>query len=494
MSLLPSIHDKDESFNAGMKWAAIVGTLVLLPLIVFFQHFLGTLRGATLSRPLNEISASEVARDPEISGLILTSKSVLKEVYFTIESVWEDVSETGAPLGRHAEIEGLQAAVAELDAMALSRVDRLRVAMVVGELQGPEAALERVQQIKREAMDGGALSIEAHTLERYYAAAAMGQDAPIEPDAAAALIARHGWFGRLATTFDDPPGSADREYTLGGYGALEVFFGAQTLVGFLAFVAGLGAFTLLVYRMRTGLTTFRILETGVPRIIMLETFACFLFAFFLVLIGGVLFIGSTSLTSVVISEMLMWSCGLALLWPLARGVSWDDLRDDLGLSSGEGIHKELFAGVLGYLAGLPLILVVSLIAITAEQAIMGEEVGPEGFPMFETPLAGSWAGLMIGAVGACLWAPLVEEALFRGALHSYLPAWMGVLGRCLLVGAIFGLIHPYSPAGMIQVGAAGVVLGFLREWRGSLIAPITAHFLHNATITATTIAIVSMLD
>jgi membrane protease YdiL (CAAX protease family) len=210
--------------------------------------------------------------------------------------------------------------------------------------------------------------------------------------------------------------------------------------------------------------------------------------------SGTATFGSTSLTSVIISEMLMWSCGLALLWPLARGVSWSDVCDELGLSRGEGIHKELFAGVLGYLAGLPLILVVSLIAVATERAITGEEVGPEGFPMFETPLAGSWAGLMIGAVGACLWAPLVEEALFRGALHSYLPAWMGVLGRCLLVGAIFGLIHPYSPAGMIQVGAAGVVLGFLREWRGSLIAPITAHFLHNATITATTIAIVSMLD
>lgn len=493
MSLLPSIHDEDESFNAGMKWAAIVGTLLLLPLIVFFQHFLGTLRGATLSRPLNEISASEVARDPEISDLVLTSKSVLKGAYFEVMD-WEDHSESGAPLGRHGDPDAIQSTVAALDAMAMTRVDRLRVAMVVGELQGPEAALDRVQQVRRESMEGGALATEAQTLERYYAAAAMGRTTPIEPDAATSLIARHGWFGRLADAFDDPPGSSDRERVLGGYGPLIAFLAAQALAGFLAFVAGLGAFGFLVYRMRTGLTTFRMLETSVPRIIMLETFACFLFAFFIVLMGGVVFIGSTGLTSVVISEMLMWSCGLALLWPLARGVSWADLSDELGLSLGEGVPKELLAGVLGYLAGLPLILVVALIAGAVERAIMGEQAGPEGFPMFQTPLAGSWAGLMIGAVGSCLWAPLVEEALFRGALHSYLPAWMGVLGRCLLVGAIFGLIHPYSPAGMIQVGAAGVAFGFLREWRGSLIAPITAHFLHNATITATTIAIVSMLD
>ncbi len=494
MSLLPSIHDREESFNAGAKWAAIVGTLILIPLIVFFQYFLGTMRGATLARPLDEITTSEVATDPGISDLLLTSKSVLKSTYFAVATLSSDISESGAPLGRHADLEEVQATVAELDAMALTRVDRLRVAMVVGELQGPEAALERVQKIRREAEPGGALATEADWLEAFYAAASVGRTAPLDDAVASAMVARHGWFAGLAATLDDPAGSPERDRLLGGYGALAGFFAGQALVGFLTFVAGLGALILLFYRVRRGLTTFRILETGLPRIIMLETFACFLFAFFLVLMAGLLFLGSTSLTSVIISEMLMWSCGLALLWPLARGVSWSDLADELGLSLGEGLHKELFAGLLGYLAGLPVVLIVSVVATIAENAIRGEQVGPSGFPMFQTPLAGSWAGVVIGAIGACLWAPLVEEALFRGALHAYLPAWLGVLGRCVLVGTIFGLIHPYSPAGMAQIAAAGTIFGFLREWRGSLIAPITAHFLHNASLMLSTIAILSLLD
>ena len=34
----------------------------------------------------------------------------------------------------------------------------------------------------------------------------------------------------------------------------------------------------------------------------------------------------------------------------------------------------------------------------------------------------------------------------------------------------------------------------LREWRGSLIAPITCHFLHNGSIALVTIAIVAAID
>jgi membrane protease YdiL (CAAX protease family) len=39
-----------------------------------------------------------------------------------------------------------------------------------------------------------------------------------------------------------------------------------------------------------------------------------------------------------------------------------------------------------------------------------------------------------------------------------------------------------------------MVLAVLREWRGSLIAPITCHFLHNATISLVTVAMIGVLD
>lgn len=37
---------------------------------------------------------------------------------------------------------------------------------------------------------------------------------------------------------------------------------------------------------------------------------------------------------------------------------------------------------------------------------------------------------------------------------------------------------------------AGVVFGWLRQWRGSLIAPVTAHALHNGTIAMVTVGLV----
>jgi membrane protease YdiL (CAAX protease family) len=40
----------------------------------------------------------------------------------------------------------------------------------------------------------------------------------------------------------------------------------------------------------------------------------------------------------------------------------------------------------------------------------------------------------------------------------------------------------------------GLVYGYLREWRGSIIASMVAHFLHNATITAVTVGVLVALD
>lgn len=44
------------------------------------------------------------------------------------------------------------------------------------------------------------------------------------------------------------------------------------------------------------------------------------------------------------------------------------------------------------------------------------------------------------------------------------------------------MIHPYSPLGMLQVAFGGLLFGMLREWRGSLIAPMVAHAINNGVI------------
>jgi uncharacterized protein len=69
-----------------------------------------------------------------------------------------------------------------------------------------------------------------------------------------------------------------------------------------------------------------------------------------------------------------------------------------------------------------------------------------------------------------------EEAFFRGALQPLL----GLVVTSILFGALHtGPDRRYLAWTLWAVGA-GLLFGFLYEWTGGLLAPMTAHVLHNA--------------
>ena len=84
--------------------------------------------------------------------------------------------------------------------------------------------------------------------------------------------------------------------------------------------------------------------------------------------------------------------------------------------------------------------------------------------------------------------------VFRGALYRALNYKLPWYAAVLISAAAFGLVHPYSPEGLAQVALSGVIFALLREWRGSLIACITAHALHNGTISVLEIASINIIN
>jgi membrane protease YdiL (CAAX protease family) len=69
-----------------------------------------------------------------------------------------------------------------------------------------------------------------------------------------------------------------------------------------------------------------------------------------------------------------------------------------------------------------------------------------------------------------------EEAFFRGGLQPVL----GIVITSVLFGALhIGPDRRYLAWTLWAVGA-GFLFGFLYEWTGGLLAPMTAHVLHNA--------------
>lgn len=76
---------------------------------------------------------------------------------------------------------------------------------------------------------------------------------------------------------------------------------------------------------------------------------------------------------------------------------------------------------------------------------------------------------------------LTEETIFRGYLMLRFKAVIGSsLWSVLLSAFIFSLGHGYEgTAGVVTVGAMGLVLSLVYIWRKSLVAPITMHFLQD---------------
>ena len=157
---------------------------------------------------------------------------------------------------------------------------------------------------------------------------------------------------------------------------------------------------------------------------------------------------------------------LAVLYAVARCRSFRVPLADWGWRRGTGATREISIGVLvGVLLGLSLAPMPNLPGTVS--AAIDTSYSP-------TP---RWV-LLLGIV---VWAPIAEETFYRGALYRYLRDHWRWPTAVLISTAIFTVMHtPPRPSGALF---GGVVWALLREWRGSLLAPLAAHATHNLLVT-----------
>lgn len=80
-------------------------------------------------------------------------------------------------------------------------------------------------------------------------------------------------------------------------------------------------------------------------------------------------------------------------------------------------------------------------------------------------------------------APVAEELLFRGVLQSAVRTVFGRMKAILISGFIFALVHTNVHV-FLQIFILGLLLAYLFEKTGSLIAPVTVHICHNTATLA----------
>ena len=359
--------------------------------------------------------------------------------------------------------------LAQLDGNAHSLGDRIRLVPVAGELKDSGEARARADRLAAETgLTPGAR--EDLSLLRQIYDEEEGEMAPADRDR---LVDRYGWFGRLALSHglddEDPLRQsvlAEARRTM--IAVITIFLG-----GIAAGIAGLVLFIIACVRLGSGKLRFSYeAPPATPRDrIWLETLVVFLVA--LLVIGGL--VSEDGLIGLDRETVLTVLLALFPLWPLWRGVPRAEWRSALGLHRGRGVWREIGCGLLGYLAGLP-IFIAGVVLTMVIVALTGADLSHPGIE--ESSAEGSFGFLRL-LVLACVWAPVVEELIFRGAFYRYMRSRTSTVLSAMVVGLFFAAVHPQGYAAIPALMSLGIVFALLRQWRASIIAPMTAHALHN---------------
>lgn len=286
------------------------------------------------------------------------------------------------------------------------------------------------------------------------------------------MIERYGWSGKLALSHNMPPSDPMRRKIL--------WSATKTVVVVVLFFVGIMAilaigicllFCAIIFRKRGRLPE----KFSLPRCSAapyLESFAIYIAGMIaLPKLVRWLFPDYPIAASLAAVPMV----GFAFCWLFMRGNKLGEIRSSLGLYRGSGFWREVGAGILGYITGIPL-LVLALIPTFIISRYSGSlPVHPIVNDIGRNPIV---TAVILGL--GCIWAPLVEETFFRGMFYGYLRRSRQWVFAGISTGILFAIVHPQGWMAVPVLGMIGFNLSAIREWRGSLIASMTAHALNNA--------------
>ena len=310
------------------------------------------------------------------------------------------------------------------------------------------------------------------------------------------LVDHLGWFGELALA---PPGIADRsrrEAVLAP--ASMVAFAFITVFGLGALV-GVGGFVGLLIVL--ALLMLRVLRGGVApgrgaHGIYAETFAVWMVLFF----GLQLLIAKAPVAPGLGMPLTIVAFCLSLvvlLWPVLRGVSWHDVRHDIGWTFGRKPLIEPLIAFGAYAMTLPLLAVGVLLmlvflflqqTLSAPASTFAPAGGPAHPVILELAGAAWWPKVQILFLAAVA-APIVEETMFRGVLYRHLRGGTAGAGMALSIllsttinAFVFAIIHPQSWVAVPALMSLAFGFALVREWRDTVLPSMIMHSINNGVV------------
>jgi membrane protease YdiL (CAAX protease family) len=395
---------------------------------------------------------------------------------------------------------GALAQIQPLNSGSISQ--RIRFIVLVGELDGPEAALIQIKDLEAKVSqqpgpDTPTQKRILQTLGLLYLNNVLGKfgAAALPPDDQSFLIDKLGWFGELALAAAQNPDPGLREQVLSAarrtlFNLIGILVAVVVLV--LAGFIGGCIFLIMLFsgRLQGGLT-----PTSASHGVYAEAFALWIVLFFG--FDGAVDLGAAPANRLALLGLASLVSLVAVFWPVLRGIPWSQVRQDIGWTSGRKPLLEPFLGAACYVMALPLLMVavaivLALMALLHFLQQMGaggdnyEPAQPLVHPIVESILAPDWWLRFQVLMLACVTAPIVEETMFRGMLYRHLrgatsrfrPAF-SFLFSALVVSFIFAVIHPQGFIAVPLLMTLALAFNIAREWRGTLIPGMVAHAVTN---------------
>ena len=198
---------------------------------------------------------------------------------------------------------------------------------------------------------------------------------------------------------------------------------------------------------------------------------------------------------------------VVLFWGRVRGVPFEQIREDIGWTTGNGVIREIFAGFAGYAMTLPILgigILITLLLFVIQQLLSGgaeasqfQSTGGGAHPIVVDIAKGVWATKILLIFMAAVVAPVVEETIFRGVLYRHLRssfkfrAALSIICSVLLVSFVFAVIHPQGWIAIPALMGIAVGMNLLREWRGSLIPSMVVHGVSNGIVVSIMVLMLS---
>jgi membrane protease YdiL (CAAX protease family) len=226
-----------------------------------------------------------------------------------------------------------------------------------------------------------------------------------------------------------------------------------------------------------------------------ETFALYLFLF--IGLGFWFQFVPWEVPTLVKASLASLGSLVVLGWPVLRGISWTQVRQDIGWTLGRKPALEPALGLVCYVLALPIVLIgliLTLMLMALQKQLGGLGLGALAqnqpiHPIVEFIVNGSTMDRSLVLVLACVLAPLVEETMFRGVLYRHLRevshrwGWLwSVVFSGTVVSFLFAVIHPQGIVAVPALMALAYGFTIAREWRGSLIPSMVGHAFNNGVV------------